>query len=47
MLAGNGPMTLLGITDPRDWDTASWLSDAIPHVAYGVVTAMAFEAAQD
>lgn len=47
MLAGNGPMTALGITDPRDWDAASWLSDAIPHVAYGVVTAVAFEAAQD
>lgn len=47
MVAGNGPMTMLGLTDPRDWDAASWLSDVLPHAAYGIVTALAFEAAQD
>jgi hypothetical protein len=37
LVAGNGPMTGLGVTDPRRWSTADWLSDVIPHVAYGVV----------
>lgn len=39
MLGGNGPMTLLGVTDPRKWSTTDWLSDVVPHVAYGLVTA--------
>ena len=39
MLGGNGPMTLLGVTDPRKWSTSDWLSDVVPHVAYGLVTA--------
>src|SRR4051812_33062032 len=39
MIAGNGPMTVLGITDPRTWAAKDWLSDVVPHVAYGVVTA--------
>jgi hypothetical protein len=31
-------MYRLGVTDPKTWDTTSWLSDAIPHLAYGVAT---------
>lgn len=43
-LAGtNGPMTALGVTDPREWSLVDWVSDIVPHVAYGVVTAAAFE----
>ncbi|CCG05518.1 hypothetical protein [Blastococcus saxobsidens] len=37
MVAGNGPMTVLGVTDPRNWSASSWLSDVVPHLAYGVV----------
>ncbi|UGQ11879.1 hypothetical protein LO772_34820 [Yinghuangia sp. ASG 101] len=38
-LAGtNGPMTVLGITDVRTWSVSDWVSDLVPHVAYGVVT---------
>jgi hypothetical protein len=44
LLVGNAPMTLLGITDPREWDAEAWLSDVVPHVAYGVVTAAAYDA---
>lgn len=36
MAAGNGPMTVLGVTDPRTWSAADWASDIIPHLAYGV-----------
>lgn len=43
-LAGsNGPMTALGVTDPRTWSTTDWVSDVVPHVAYGVVTALVYD----
>jgi hypothetical protein len=38
MGASNGAMTTFGVTDPRQWDANSWLSDALPHLAYGAVT---------
>ena len=42
-LAGsNGPMTLLGITDPRQWSATDWVSDLVPHAAYGLVAALTF-----
>jgi hypothetical protein len=36
MVAGNGPMTVLGVTDPRTWSAADWVADLVPHVAYAV-----------
>jgi len=46
-LAGsNGPMTLLGITDPRTWSAVDWVSDIVPHVAYGAVTAATYAAGE-
>ncbi len=39
LIASNGPMTMLGITDPRTWAVTDWVSDVIPHIAYGAVTA--------
>ena len=44
MLAGNGPMTVLGVTDPRTWKPVDWAADVVPHLAYALVTAAAFEA---
>jgi hypothetical protein len=38
-----GPMAVLGITDPRRWSGSSWLSDLVPHLAYGLVTAAVFD----
>lgn len=38
LLAGNAPMTGLGVTDPRQWAPADWVADLIPHAAYAVVT---------
>ncbi|MBA2390175.1 MAG: hypothetical protein H0V67_07960 [Geodermatophilaceae bacterium] len=43
LIGGNGPMTALGITDPREWDLDAWLSDVVPHVVYGAVTAATLE----
>ncbi|WP_448626492.1 hypothetical protein [Geodermatophilus sp. URMC 64] len=37
LVAANGPMTVLGITDPRTWSATDWASDVVPHLAYGVV----------
>lgn len=38
MGASDGSMTALGVTDPRQWNANSWLSDALPHLVYGAVT---------
>lgn len=38
-LAGNGPMTMLGVTDPRTWPASGWAADIGPHLVYGAVTA--------
>jgi uncharacterized membrane protein len=27
----------LGVSDPRTWDASSWLSDVVPHLAFGAV----------
>ncbi|MEU9021273.1 hypothetical protein [Actinomadura sp. NPDC048394] len=39
MVGSSGPMTALGVTDPRTWPVSSWISDLVPHAAYGAVTA--------
>jgi len=46
LIGANGPMAALGVSDPREWDLNAWLTDIVPHVAYGVVTALTYEAAQ-
>jgi hypothetical protein len=38
MAATDIGMYRLGVTDPKSWDASSWLSDALPHLAYGVAT---------
>lgn len=44
LLGANGPMTALGITDPRTWAATDWIADLVPHLAYGVVTAWVLQA---
>lgn len=39
MSSTNTPMAVIGISDPRSWSVSSWMSDVLPHAAYGVVTA--------
>ncbi|MCU1665358.1 MAG: hypothetical protein JWR58_5423 [Pseudonocardia sp.] len=38
-----GPMVAMGVTDPRSWPASSWLSDLLPHLAYGFAAAAVFE----
>lgn len=44
LVAANGPMTALGVTDPRTWSTTDWVSDLVPHLAYGVVVKTTMDA---
>ncbi|XVQ14200.1 hypothetical protein ACQP1W_17145 [Spirillospora sp. CA-255316] len=44
MLGSNVPLTALGLTDPRQWTLKDWMSDILPHLAYGVVAAGVYEA---
>jgi hypothetical protein len=46
LIASNGPMTVLGITDPRTWSRTDWVSDVVPHLAYGVVVKTTMDAFQ-
>ncbi len=44
MIAGNGPMTVLGVTDPRTWGATDWVADLIPHLTYAVAATATLEA---
>ena len=44
MVAANGPMTVLGVTDPRSWSRTDWVSDLVPHLAYGAVVKTTLDA---
>jgi hypothetical protein len=40
LVGTNGPMTVLGVTNPLTWGVVGLISDLIPHLGYGVVTAL-------
>ena len=44
LVVANGPMTVLGITDPRTWSATDWASDIVPHLAYGAVVKTTMDA---
>lgn len=44
LLAANGPMTVLGITDPRTWSATDWASDLVPHIVYAAVVQATMDA---
>lgn len=44
MAASDVPATALGVTDPRQWPASSWAADIVPHLAYGLFTALAYDA---
>ena len=43
MAASDYPATRLGLTDPQQWSGADWMADVVPHMAYGVITALTYE----
>lgn len=44
MAASDVPASTLDVTDPKTWGPNEWLSDLIPHMIYGFVTAAVYEA---
>jgi hypothetical protein len=42
MTGSNAPLMLLGLTDPRQWSATDWLSDVLPHLAYGITAHAAY-----
>jgi xanthosine utilization system XapX-like protein len=42
MAGSDLPMTVLGLTDPRTWPASAWAADVLPHLAYGLTTAMVY-----
>ena len=47
MVVGNGPMTVLGVTDPRRWTPADWATDILPHLAYAGAAGVTLDALAD
>ncbi len=47
MAASDVPLATSGVSDPKTWGVSGWASDAIPHLIYGLVTALAYEALQN
>lgn len=45
MAASDVPAVAVGATDPQRWGVPGWLSDLVPHLVYGVVTAVVVEVA--
>ncbi|WP_436760199.1 hypothetical protein [Streptosporangium sp. V21-05] len=43
MAASVVPLTALRLTDPRDWSVSSWVSDIVPHLAYGLTAATVYD----
>ena len=44
MAASDVPMVSMGLSDPKSWSRADWVSDAIPHVVYGMSAMAALRA---
>ena len=47
LVGANGPMAVLGVSDPRTWSVTDWVSDLVPHLAYGGVTAAVLSGLDD
>jgi hypothetical protein len=43
MAAADAPAVALGATDPATWGLAGWVSDIVPHLAYGFVIVLVYE----
>ena len=47
MAASDIPIAALGVSDPATWGISGWVADIVPHLAYGLVTAIAYDAFTD
>lgn len=44
MAASDVPIGVSGVSDPSTWAPEDWAADLVPHLIYGLVTAMAYDA---
>ena len=44
MAGSDLPSVALRVTDPSEWTAKAWMADIVPHLVYGVVTVVAYEA---
>jgi hypothetical protein len=44
MAATDGASAALGGTDPKTWSATDWLSDIVPHLAFGAATVATYRA---
>ena len=44
MAASDVPISMSGVSDPATWAPEDWAADLIPHLIYGLVTAVAYDA---
>ncbi|MFE9356574.1 hypothetical protein [Streptomyces olivaceoviridis] len=42
MAGSDLPATALKVTDPTTWSLTSWVSDIVPHLAYGFTAASVY-----
>lgn len=47
MAATDGAQAALGTTNPKDWSATDWVSDLVPHLAYGWAAAWTYDALDD
>jgi hypothetical protein len=47
MAGTDGANTALGVANPKDWSAADWVSDLVPHLAYGWAAAWTYRALDD
>jgi hypothetical protein len=43
MAASDIPIAALGMSDPATWGVSGWAADVVPHLAYGLVTVIAYD----
>jgi hypothetical protein len=44
MTVADASYALTGVSDPKTWSIADWISDFVPHIIYGLVTVATYEA---
>ncbi len=44
MAGSDVPLITSGVSNPKTWGVSGWVSDAIPHLIYGLVTVLTYEA---
>lgn len=47
MAASDAPLAALGVSNPKEWGASDWIADFVPHLVYGIVTAVVYEALRD